>query len=274
MNAQINPCPVAVITGASSGIGAVYADRFAARGHDLVLVARRGDRLAALGERLWARYGVTVRPLVADLSTEPGIAAVEALLENDDGVTVLVNNAGLSRLGRFIDLSPADHNNLLMVNAVAPSRLARAVLPGFVARDTGTIINIASANAVSPYPGTTVYSATKAFILSLSLGLQNEVEGTGVVVQAVVPASTATEVWDGMGIDLKDLPPETVMPTEIMVDAALAGLDLGEAITFPSLPDPALVANFVTTGRDLFAAAQTGTPAARYRPDMAHLITA
>ncbi|MGL4239065.1 SDR family NAD(P)-dependent oxidoreductase, partial [Tabrizicola sp.] len=208
MNAQTPPRPVAVITGASSGIGAVYADRFAARGHDLVLVARRGDRLAELGNRLWARYGVAVRPLVADLSTEPGIAAVEALLESDAGVTVLVNNAGLSRLGRFIDLSPADHASLLMVNAVAPSRLARAALPGFVARDSGTIINIASANAVSPYPGTTVYSATKSFVLSLSLGLQNEVEGTGVRVQAVVPASTATEVWDGMGIDLKDLPPE------------------------------------------------------------------
>lgn len=265
MDTQAAERGVALVTGASSGIGAVYADRLAARGHDLVLVARRADRMHALASRIASVHGVAVRPLVADLSTGPGIASVEALLDTDARVTMLVNNAGVSRLGRYIDLSAADHNGLLMVNAVAPSRLARAAMVAFIARDEGTIVNIASANAVHPYPGTALYSATKAFVLSLSLGLQREVEGTGVTVQAVLPASTATEAWDGMGIDLKDLPPETVMSAEAMVDAALTGLYAGEAVTFPSVADPVAWESHSSASRDLFAAAQTGTPAPRYR---------
>lgn len=265
MNIQNAKRGVALVTGASSGIGAVYAERLAARGHDLVLVARRADRLDTLASRIASAHGVAVRPLVADLSTEPGIASVEALLGADARITMLVNNAGLSRLGRLIDLSAADHNSLLMVNAVALSRLARVAMMAFIARGKGTIVNIASANAVHPYPGTALYSATKAFVLSLSLGLQQEVEGTGVAVQAVLPASTATEVWDGMGVDLKDLPPEIVMSAEAMVDAALTGLDAGEAVTFPSVAEAAAWESYSASSRDLFAAAQTGTPAPRYR---------
>jgi uncharacterized protein len=141
----------------------------------------------------------------------------------------------------------------------------KRTLAGFVARDNGTIINIASANAVSPYPGTTVYSGTKAFMLSLSLGLQQEVARTGVTVHCVVPASTVSEIWDGMGVSLKDLAPETVMSAEAMVDAALIGLDLGEAVTFPSVANPALWARLAAASGELFAAAQTGIAAPRYR---------
>lgn len=261
----LSPRPTALITGASSGIGAVYADRLAARGIDLILVARRADRLQALAARLNADHGVTARPMIADLATEQGIATVESLLRTDPAITLLVNNAGLSRVGPFATLSDADHASLLMVNLVAPSRLAHAILPGFLARNAGTIINIGSANSVRPYPGTAVYSGTKAYILSLSLSLQDEVAGTGIRVQAVLPAATATEIWDGSGFELKDVPPDFVMTTEDMVDAALSGLDQGEAVTMPSVPDRADWERYDAASRDLFAAAANGQPAARYR---------
>jgi uncharacterized protein len=258
------PRQTALITGASSGIGAVYADRLAARGHDLILVARRGDRLQALATRLTATHGVIVRPVIADLATEPGIATVEALLRTDPSITLLLNNAGLSRVGPFTDLSAVDHASLLMVNLVAPSRLAHAALPGFLARDAGTIINIGSVNSVRPYPGTAVYSGTKAYILSLSLALQDEVANTGVRVQAVLPAATATEIWDGSGFELKDVPVHLVMTTEAMVDAALSGLDQGEAVTMPSVADHACWERYETASRELFGAASNSQPAARY----------
>ena len=257
--------PVAVITGASSGIGAVYAERLAARGFDLILVARRADRLNDAARRLAASQGIEARALVADLSTDAGIAAVEAELSRNTRVSMLVNNAGLVRVGPFATLAADDHRRMLVVNVMAPSLLARAVLPGFLARGAGTIINIGSANSVRPYPGTAVYSGSKAFVLSLSLALRDEVAGTGVRLQAVLPAATATEIWDGSGFELKDVPANLVMPVEAMVDAALAGLDRGEDVTLPSVPDSADWDRYDAASVALFAATQTGTPAARYR---------
>lgn len=254
----------ALITGASSGIGAVYADRLAARGHDLILVARRVDRLQALATTLADTYGVAVQHQIADLATEQGIATVEAVLRDDPAIALLLNNAGLSRVGPFAQMSAADHAQLLMVNLVAPSRLAHAALPAFLARNAGTIINVGSANSIRPYPGTAVYSGTKAYLLSLSLALQDEVAGTAVRIHAVLPAATATEIWDGSGYELKDVPPQMVMSTEAMVDAALEGMDQGEPVTMPSVADIADWTRFDTAGRDLFAAAAHGTPAARY----------
>ncbi len=257
--------PTAVITGASSGIGAVYADRLAARGHDLILIARRADRLDALATRLQASHGIKARPMVADLSTETGIAAVEALLQSDTAISVLVNNAGLCHVGPIASMTAAEHSEMLMVNLVAPSRLAHAVLPAFLARNTGTIINIGSANSVRPFPGTAVYSGTKAYILSLSFALQDEVEGTGIRVQAVLPSATATEMWDTPEFKKLEVPFEMLMSTEAMVDAAISGLDQGELVTMPSVADIDDWNRFDAAGRDLFAAAANAQPAPRYR---------
>lgn len=256
---------IAVVTGASSGIGAVYADRFAARGYDLVLVARRADRLAALAEKLTADHGAKVDVIVADLEQEADLVRVEKILATNPAVQVLVNNAGLSRLYPFAKSSPGDIRSLIALNVTALTRLTHAALPAFLARNEGTIINIASVLALHTMPVSAVYSGTKGFVLNFSRGLQAEVAGTGVKVQIVLPASTATEVWDRSGIPLSALKPETVMTTEDMVDAALAGLDSGETITLPSVADASLWDKYDTARATLFAATQTGEPAPRYK---------
>ena len=255
---------VAVVTGASSGIGAVYADRLAARGHDLVLVARRIDRLHELARTLTERHGVGVRPIEADLTAEAGLASVEALLRSEERVALLVNNAGNGKLSSTADMSDEDAAATLKLNVVAPTRLSRAVLPGFLRRDAGAIINIASVMALHALPITSLYSATKSYLLTFSRGLQGELAGTGVRVQAVLPAGTATEFYDHAGIPLSAFDPAVVMTTEDLVDAALAAFDGGEAVTLPSVHDAALWPDFDRAQSTLFAATQTGMPAPRY----------
>ncbi|MDB5661249.1 MAG: short-chain dehydrogenase/reductase [Cypionkella sp.] len=255
--------PVALITGASSGIGAVYADRLAARGYDLILVARRGDRLAALAEDLKA-HGASARIQIADLTTEAGLSAVESLLADDPSIALLVNNAGLARIGGFGAMSAGDIAAQLSLNIVAPTRLTHAVLPGFLARGAGAIINIASAVALHTYPGTTVYSGTKAYMLAFSRGIAEEVAGSGIRVQAVLPAAVGTEIYDLSGFDIASVPSEFVMTTQNLVDAALSGFDAGESVTLPSVEDATLWDSFEAARLPLFAASQSGTPASRY----------
>jgi short-subunit dehydrogenase len=257
----------AVVTGASSGIGAVYADRLAARGYDLILVARRADRLAALSSKLSETHGAKVQVLVADLEKDADIASVEAVLANDASVHVLVNNAGFARLRPLAQSSLNDSSSQVALNITSLTRLTHAVLPGFLSRNDGVIINIASVLAVHSLPVSSVYSGTKAYVLAFTRGLQDELAKTGVKVQVVLPASTATEIWsEGVsGVPLSALRPETVMSAEDMVDAALAGLDNGEAVTWPSVADESLWAKYDAARAALFAATQTGTPAPRYR---------
>ena len=257
------PRKIAVVTGASSGIGAIYADRLAQRGYDLVLVARREDRLQSLAASLAAAHGVQAEPLVADLATEAGQAKVAQLLATNPAVSVLVNNAGLARLAPVGDSSEQDWSSQLALNIAALTRLTHAVLPGFKQRKEGTIINVASVLGLHTLPVSSVYSGTKAFVVAFSRGLAQELEGTGVKVQAVLPAATATDLWAPSGVPLEALAPETVMKADDMVDAALAGLDQGESLTLPSVSDAALIERYEAARVALFLASQTGVPAPR-----------
>jgi short-subunit dehydrogenase len=260
-----NSKKIVAITGASSGIGAVYADRFAARGYDLILVARRADRLEALAAQVSKAYGTKVEVIVADLEKESDVARVEQALAANPAVHALVNNAGLARLHPVAQAPLAESLAQIALNITAITRLTHAVLPAFVARNEGVIINIASVLALHALPVSSVYSGTKGFVLNFSRGLQGELAKTNVKVQVVLPASTATEIWDESGIPLSALAAETVMTTENMVDAALVGLDNGEAVTLPSVADATLWDKYDVARSALFAATQTGKPAPRYK---------
>src|ERR1700742_1891833 len=255
---------IAVVTGASSGIGAVYADRLAERGYDLVLVARRLDRLEALAEKIRKAHGVNVQALQVDLEKESDISKVERLLSTNPAVRVLVNNAGLARL-KPLEQSPAqDLLAQIALNITSLTRLTHAVLPAFVKRNDGAIINIASVLSIHALPVSAVYSGTKGFVMNFTRGLQNELANTGVKVQLVHPATTATEIWDNSGIPLSALNQDTVMTTENLVDAALAGFGKGEKVTWPSVADATLWDKYDQARSTLFAASQTGKPAPRY----------
>lgn len=234
-NPTMSSKPTILITGASSGIGAVYAERFAARGHDLVLVARDAARLDALAARLRDEAGIAVDVLPADLTDAAALGRVEARLRTDPRIGVLVNNAGAALLGSFADQDPARLADLIGLNVTAVTRLANAAASRFAASGTGAIINIGSVVGLAPEFGMTVYGATKAFVLYLSQGLQTELAAKGVYVQAVLPAATRTEIWERSGVDVNTL--SAVMETGELVDAALVGFDRREAVTIPPLPD-------------------------------------
>lgn len=259
------PLGTALVTGASSGIGAVYADRLARRGYDLILVARRADRLRALADSLASSYGRKIESLTADLENEADLARVETALSTNPDIRVLVNNAGLARLAPVSQAPLQDSLAQIALNVTALTRLTHAVLPGFVARNEGLIVNVASVLGVHALPVSSVYSGTKAFVMLFSRGLQSELGDTAVKVQLVLPAATATEIWDKSGVPLESFEAARVMTTEDLVDAALAGLDRGETVTWPSVADERLWDTFETARSELFAASQTGTPAPRYR---------
>lgn len=227
----------ALITGASSGIGAVYADRLARRGYDVVLVARRGDKLAALAERLRAETGREAEVLVADLTQQEDVRRVADRLARDADITVLVNNAGIASTHALVEADVERMATMIDLNVSALTRLTYAVVPRFVREGHGTLINIASIVAIAPELLNGVYGASKAFVLALTQSVHKEVHGTGVRVQAVLPGATATDLWESAGTSLSVLPKEIVMSTEHMVDAALSGLDQGEVVTIPALPD-------------------------------------
>lgn len=229
----------AFITGASAGIGAVYADRLARRGHNLVLVARNKSKLDALASKLANEYGVKVETIEADLLSRSDLARLEKRLREDCQITLLVNNAGMSVHGSLVGGDIDQHDSMIQLNVVAVMRLAAAVAPRFAAAGSGTIINIASVLALAPELFNGVYSGTKAFVLNLTQSLHKELGEKGVRVQAVLPGATRTEIWEKAGVDVDSLPAGFVMDTEEMVDAALAGLDMGEVVTIPPLPDVA-----------------------------------
>ena len=198
--------PSVLITGASTGIGAVYADRFARRGQDLVLVARDLARMEELADRLSRETRVTVDVLQADLTNARDLTLVEARLRDDARIGILVNNAGMSAAGGFLDQSTDDITRVVNLNAMALLRLAHAVAPRFATEGGCSIINIGSVLALAPEFGAAVYGATKAFVLFLSRALQAELAPKGVYVQAVLPAATRTEIWERSGKDVNNLP--------------------------------------------------------------------
>ena len=225
--------PSVLITGASSGIGATYADRFARRGHDLVLVARDSARLDTLATRLRQDTGVAIEVLSADLTQSDPLAIVEARLRDDARIGILVNNAGIAQSGGFVDQSADSIERLLTLNTTALTRLAAAAAPRMIAAGEGAIVNIGSVVGLAPEMGMSVYGATKAFVLFLSQGLSLELTPKGVYVQAVLPAATRTEIWERAGIDINSLP--EVMDVGELVDAALIGFDRRETVTIPPL---------------------------------------
>jgi short-subunit dehydrogenase len=227
--------PIVLITGASTGMGAVYADRFAHRGHDLVLVARDGARLNALAARLRAETKVAIDVLVADLTKPADLTSVEARLKSDARIGILVNNAGATLQGGFLDQTPDEVGNLISLNVTALTRLASAIAPRLAQVGEGAIVNLGSILGLAPEFGMTVYGATKAFVLLLSQGLNLEIGPKGVFVQAVLPSATRTEYWERSGRDVNALP--AAMETEELVDAALIGFDRRETVTIPPLPD-------------------------------------
>jgi short-subunit dehydrogenase len=229
--------PSVLITGASAGIGATYAERFARRGHDLVLVARDKARLDALAARLRRDNGVAVDVIQADLTQTCALSSVEARLRDDARIGVLINNAGAAQFGSFIEQTPDANGRLVALNTTALVRLASAVAPRFVQAGTGAIINIGSVVGLAPELGMSVYGATKAFVLFLSQALSLELAPKGVYVQAVLPAGTRTEIFERAGIDIKTRP--ELMEVGELVDAALVGFDRRELVTIPPLHNAA-----------------------------------
>ncbi|EWY41458.1 AraC family transcriptional regulator [Skermanella stibiiresistens SB22] len=254
----------ALVTGASSGIGATYADRLARRGHDLILVARDKTRLETLAERLRAEAGVTVEVLDADLTAPADLRRVERRLRDDAAITLLVNNAGMAVTGPLAGADMDGLETMIQLNLVAATRLAGAAVDGFLPRGRGVIVNIASVLALAPEMFNAVYSATKAYLLSFTQTLDTELRDSGVRVQAVLPGMTRTEIWERSGIDAATLPPEMIMGVDDMVDAALKGLDMGEVVTIPALPDIADWEAFVTARRKMGPNLSRSHPAARY----------
>lgn len=227
--------PSVLITGASTGIGAAYAERFARRGHDLVLVARDKARMEALAARLSQENGVAIDIIQADLTQPAELAAVETRLRDDASIGILVNNAGTAIGGSFIEQSTDNLARLVALNTTALLRLASAIAPRLAAAGEGAIVNIGSVVGLAPEFGMTVYGATKAFVLFLSQGLSLELAPKGVYVQAVLPATTRTEIWGHVGADVNTL--SNVMEVDDLVDAALVGFDRRELVTIPPLPD-------------------------------------
>jgi short-subunit dehydrogenase len=257
--------PVALVTGASSGIGAAFAERLAERGHDLIVVARRRDRLEALAARLAEGLGADVRVLVADLTDRDEIGSVERAISVEPELALVVNNAGFSGYRPFIELDPEELERLVEIHCIATARLTRAALPRMVERGSGGIVNIASLLAFSqsvppdPLPFRTTYVACKAFMVAFTVTLRHELAGAGVRAIVCCPGLVASEFhganWQG---------PPQMSPADV-VTACLRGLEMDEAICIPGLEDPQAVEDLNAAQRALLGHARSTTLAARYR---------
>lgn len=255
--------PTVLVTGASSGIGAIYAKRFAQRGHDLVLVARDTARLDALAAQLRAEHHVAVEVLTTDLTNREDLAVVEARLREDPRIGILINNAGAPQSGGFLQQSADSIERLVALNTTAVTRLAAAVAPRFAQARTGAIVNIGSVVGLAPEFGATLYGATKAYVQFLSQGLHLELSPQGVYVQAVLPAGTRTDIWARAGVDVNTIP--DLMDAEELVDAALVGFDRRELVTVPPLADAARWDALDAARQGLLGNLHQAHAAARYR---------
>jgi short-subunit dehydrogenase len=255
----------ALVTGASSGIGAIYAERLAARGFDLLLVARDEQRLEAAASELRAEHGVQVEVLKADLTQKDDVLKLEQRLRSDSSISLLLNNAGVAADGLLANADMDQLERLIQLNVMTVTRLASAAAASFTKAGRGSIINIASVVALFPERFNATYSASKAYVLSLTQSLNAELEGTGVRVQAVLPGVTRTEIWERSGIDASQIPADMVMEAGEMVDAALSGLDQGELITIPSLPEASEWEAFVAARRMMAPNLSKSSAAARYK---------
>jgi uncharacterized protein len=254
----------ALVTGASTGIGAVYADRLAKRGYDVILVARNLARLNSLSARLTSETGRSVKVLRADLNNKAELAKVEVTLRDDPSITMLVNNAGKGAVTPLLETDVEKMDDMIALNITALTRLTYAAAPAFVARGAGTIINIASIVGISPETLNGVYGATKAFVIALSHSLQHELADKGIRIQAVLPGATASDFWEIAGVPWQNLPASIVMSPEDMVDAALVGLDQGELVTIPPLHEGDEWTRFEAARRAISQRFGNSVPAPRY----------
>ncbi len=262
-SSNISPKGTALITGASAGIGAVYADRLAKRGYDLILVARNADRLQTLASRLAAETGRSVNAITADLNDKVGRSKIEHVLRDDNSITMLVNNAGVGSVASVLNADVDEMEAMINLNITALTRLTYAVAPVFAAKGSGTIINISSAVSIAVEALNGVYSASKSYVLSFGHTLQRDLAEKGVRIQSVLPAATATEFWDVAGY-AKQKEAATTMTAEDLVDAALAGLDQGELVTIPTLHDDSHWTRWEADRRTLSSKLSNAKPAPRY----------
>ncbi|KVV53942.1 AraC family transcriptional regulator [Burkholderia cepacia] len=256
----------ALITGASAGIGAVYADRLAKRGYDLVLVARNQDRLNTLARRLMAETGRSVETVAADLNDKAALAKIEGILRENSNITMLVNNAGIGSVASILNGDVDTMESMINLNITALTRLTYAVAPVFASKGTGTIINISSVVGIAVELLNGVYSASKSYVLSFGHTLQRDLADKGVRVQTVLPAATATEFWDVAGY-AKQKEAASTMTADDLVDAALAGLDQGELVTIPTLHDGDGWTQWEAARRALTPQFANAKPAPRYVAD-------
>lgn len=252
-----------LITGASTGIGAVYADRFARRGHNLVIVARDKAKLETLAARLRKDYSINVDVLAADLTQSSDLAIVEQRLQEDASIDTLINNAGIAQSGSFVEQTPDLIEKLIALNITALTRLANAITPRLVKAGKGAIVNVSSVVGLAPEYQMSVYGASKAFVLFLSQGMHQELSAKGIYVQALLPAGTYTEIWERAGIDISKAAP--MMEVNELVDAALVGFDRKELVTIPPLQHDAHWAALDTARQALLADIKMSEAAARYK---------
>ena len=257
--------PLTLITGASSGIGEVFAERLAHAGRDLLLVARRENQLRETVERLAAQAGVNADILPADLSTHDGVLSLERRIAELGRLDMLVNAAGYAARGRVAELDPDALDAMLAVNIVALSRLSHAALARMVEAKSGTIINVSSGTAVMQIPGNAGYGSSKSYVSAFTRHMHLEAQGSGVRVQLLVPGVIATPFHAVAGSDLARFPPERVMSAEDLVAASLRGLELGEAVCIPSLPEISDWDSYVAAEARLAQNVSRNVPAARYR---------
>jgi len=263
--------PHALITGASSGIGTSFAERLAKDGYDLIIVARREDRLETLAQRLRESHQVNVEVLAVDLSKPDSLPTVENRIAEESALEMLVNNAGFGAYMPFVELDPDRVEELINLQVLAVARLTRAALPGMLARGHGSIINVSSRLGFSgslgsaQMPKRATYAGTKAFINTFSQLVQSEIEGTGVQVQALCPGVVPTEFHSIQGSDTSRFPAAIMMSPEEVVEASLAGLKLGEVICVPALDDMSLLTNIQESEKKFFELSRTGTLATRYK---------
>jgi uncharacterized protein len=257
---------IALITGASTGIGAIYADRLAKRGYDLILVARNQTRLNALASRITATTGRSVETVAADLNDRTALAKVESMLRENKGITMLVNNAGVGSVASVLNDNVDEMEAMIGLNITALTRLTYAVAPVFASKGAGTIVNISSVVGIAVELLNGVYSASKSYVLSFGHALQRDLADKGVRVQTVLPTATATEFWDVAGYS-KQKEAASTMTADDLVDAALAGLDQGELVTIPTLHDGNDWTQWEADRRALTPKFANATAAPRYAVD-------
>jgi short-subunit dehydrogenase len=227
----------ALITGASTGLGAVYADRLAKRGYDLILVSRDASKLNDVASKIKSNHNVNVTVAQADLTIKSELAKIEDILKSDKSITLLVNNAGLGAVTKLAESNIDDIETMISLNVIALTRLSAAFVPSLIEKGAGAIINIASIVALVPELLNGAYSGSKSYVVNFTQSMHHELAEKGIRVQAVLPGAIDTPFWDKSGLPVKNLPSQIVMSPENLVDAALAGFDLGEVITIPSLPN-------------------------------------